>query len=196
MKHFNVKSPMRVQILLSYYNRIIPITSALDTFDSTYKQDVSILRTSIPMSSMSRLSGFRSVTSYKLQATSIIIAVCIYRLVMISIDLSETAHFVHWNSEKMSETNCFSDKIFLRFFLRLDFVSDFDSDCIPQLYFLHNHFMLSCIDKLSIRHQNKWRHSDHIPTVYIWSHIILIIPQQLYCNVINTPIYLTRWASV
>ena len=34
-----------------------------------------------------------------------------YRLVIISIDLSETAHFAHWISETMSET-IFSNKIF------------------------------------------------------------------------------------
>ena len=38
----------------------------------------------------------------------VVITVCVYRLVMISIDLSETAHFAHWKSETMSETN-FSD---------------------------------------------------------------------------------------
>ena len=32
------------------------------------------------------------------------IAVCIYHLVMISIDLSETARFAHWKSEITSET--------------------------------------------------------------------------------------------
>ena len=60
---------------------------------------------------------------------------CTYRLVMISIDLSETAHFAHWKSETMSETN-FSDNflfqqivfptenLFLRIFLGLNFVTD------------------------------------------------------------------------
>ena len=62
-----------------------------------------------------------------------VIAVCIYRLVMISINLSETANCAHWKSETMSETNFFltiffSDKIFLR----LNFVLDY----IPQLYFV------------------------------------------------------------
>ena len=34
----------------------------------------------------------------------IFIAECIYCLVMISIDLSKTAHFAYWKSETMSET--------------------------------------------------------------------------------------------
>ena len=41
-----------------------------------------------------------------------IIVVCIYRLVMISIDLSDTTHCVHWKSETMSETKFFSDNFF------------------------------------------------------------------------------------
>ena len=49
---------------------------------------------------------------------------------MLSIDLSETAHFVYWKSETMSETNFFSDNFFSdKFFSQqkiffLDFVSD------------------------------------------------------------------------
>ena len=41
-----------------------------------------------------------------------LIVVCtgIYRLV-ISIDLSETAHFAHWKSETMSEAKLFSDNV-------------------------------------------------------------------------------------
>ena len=47
-----------------------------------------------------------------------IIAVYTYRLVMISINLSETAHFAHWKSETTSETNFFLTIIFLiNFFL-------------------------------------------------------------------------------
>ena len=67
-----------------------------------------------------------------------LIAVCIYCLVMISIDMSETAHFVHWKSETMSEAIFFRQTIFLS-----DFVSEsifcfglnFVSDYILQLYF-------------------------------------------------------------
>ena len=63
-----------------------------------------------------------------------------YRLVMISIDLSETAHFAHWKSKTMSKTNFFltvyfSDKKYflwlfswIEFCLGLNFVSDFVSD--------------------------------------------------------------------
>ena len=95
------------------------------------------------------------------------IAAYIYRSVMISIDLSETAHFAHWKSETMYKT-IFFDKIyyltknlFLGFCLRLNFfVSDwilsstvfclwtgaclglnFVLDYIPQLYFVCNHLM-------------------------------------------------------
>ena len=41
-----------------------------------------------------------------------LIAVCKYCLVMISIDLSDTAHFVHWKSKTMSETNLFPQIFF------------------------------------------------------------------------------------
>ena len=44
------------------------------------------------------------------------IAVCIYCLVMLSIDLSETAHFAYWKSEITSETNYFFLTIFFRQF--------------------------------------------------------------------------------
>ena len=52
-------------------------------------------------------------------------AVRIYRLV-ISIDLSETAHFAHWKSKTMSETNFFNDNFFSRqnFFSEKIFFSD------------------------------------------------------------------------
>ena len=82
-----------------------------------------------------------------------LIAACIYRLVMISINLSETAHFVHWKSETTSETIFFLTNFFLNkkyfswilsrtgFCLRLNFVSDFVSDYIPQLCFVCNHFI-------------------------------------------------------
>ena len=65
-----------------------------------------------------------------------IIAVCINRLVMVSIDLSETAHFVTgYLRQHLRQiffltiffflTKFFSNKnLFLRFFLRLNFVSD------------------------------------------------------------------------
>ena len=55
---------------------------------------------------------------------------CMYRLVMIIIDLSETVHFAHWKSETTSETIFFltvffSDKKYFsqtEFCPRLDFV--------------------------------------------------------------------------
>ena len=43
-----------------------------------------------------------------------IFAVCICRLVMISIDLSKTANFAHWKSERTSGDNFFSDNFFLQ----------------------------------------------------------------------------------
>ena len=61
---------------------------------------------------------------------SVMTAICMYHLMMISINLSETAHFGHWKSG-MSETNFFPTK---NIFLRLDFVSDY----IPQLHFICN----------------------------------------------------------
>ena len=88
-----------------------------------------------------------------------IIAVCIYRLVMISIDLSETAQNVHWKSEitsntKLSPRKIFSEKNFLekkfyreKIFFRKKF-SDFVSDWILYrtefclvLYFVCNHLI-------------------------------------------------------
>ena len=83
-----------------------------------------------------------------------------YRLVMISINLSETAHFAHWKSKTTSETNFsdnFSDYIFLRFFLGLNFVSDY----ILQLYFVCNHLIIYVIskslslNKIYIHYRNK-----------------------------------------
>ena len=85
----------------------------------------------------------------------------LYCLVMISINLSETAYFVHWKSETMFETNYFltiffsNKNFFLNFFLRLnfvldwilsqtEFVLDFVSDYIPQLYFVCNH-LIQCM---------------------------------------------------
>ena len=65
-------------------------------------------------------------------------------ILMISIDLSETAHFVHWKSETTSERKIFSDNFFFLtkyIFHRLNFVSDFVSDYIPQLYFVCNHLI-------------------------------------------------------
>ena len=65
---------------------------------------------------------------------------------MISIDLSETAHFAHWKYETTSETIFYvkiffqTKNIFLRFFLGLNFVSDY----IPQLYFVCNHLLFLC----------------------------------------------------
>ena len=78
-----------------------------------------------------------------------IIAVCIYRLVMISIDLSEITHFEHCQSETKSETIFFltkiffSNKIFLGFFLGLNFVSDY----ILQLYFVCNNLIKYLVNK-------------------------------------------------
>ena len=79
---------------------------------------------------------------------------------MISIDLSETAHFAHWKSETTSEktffltiffpTKFFSDqKYFSRilsqtgFCLGLNFVSDY----IPLFYFVWNHLISTFTDK-------------------------------------------------
>ena len=56
-------------------------------------------------------------------AGPVLIAVCIHRLVMRSIDLSETAHFAHWKSKTTSDKffsdNFFTDKkiFFLDFWL-------------------------------------------------------------------------------
>ena len=61
-----------------------------------------------------------------------LIAVCMYHLVMISIVLSETAHFVHWKSERTSETI---------FFLTKNLVLNFVLDYILQLYFACNHLI-------------------------------------------------------
>ena len=89
-------------------------------------------------------------------AVQTIVRYCgIYRLVMVSIDLSETAHFAHWKSETTSETNFFVTKFFSnkKFFFSY-FVSDwifclglnFASDYIPQLYFVFNHLLyLYCL---------------------------------------------------
>ena len=44
-------------------------------------------------------------------SSSALVARHIYRLVMMSIYLSETTHFVHWKSETMSET-ILSDNVF------------------------------------------------------------------------------------
>ena len=52
-----------------------------------------------------------------------LIAVCIYRLVMISIDLSETTQI--------------SENFFIKFFFQLNFVSNY----ITQLYFVCNHLI-------------------------------------------------------
>ena len=63
------------------------------------------------------------------------------------------AHFLHWKSETMPKTIVFQQKIFsqilsqtgfclgLTFCLGLNFVSDFISDYIPQLYFVCNHLI-------------------------------------------------------
>ena len=47
----------------------------------------------------------------QIKCMHLIIAVCMYRLVMVSIDLSETAHFAHWKSETtFFLTNFFPNK--------------------------------------------------------------------------------------
>ena len=58
--------------------------------------------------------------------TNEIIAVFMYRLVMINIDLSQTAHFAHWKSDTTTETNFyltifFSNKFFFQFFSQTGF---------------------------------------------------------------------------
>ena len=51
-----------------------------------------------------KLFGTIYPKEYDFQKIAQIIRVCIYRLVVISIDLSETVHFAHWKSETISET--------------------------------------------------------------------------------------------
>ena len=50
----------------------------------------------------------------------IFIAMCIYRLVTVNIDLSETAQKAHWKSETTSKTIFFSDNLFFptKFYFR------------------------------------------------------------------------------
>ena len=54
-----------------------------------------------------------------------LVAVCIYSLVIISIDLSETGHFAYCQSKTKSEANFFSNKIFPLKNFFLGFVMDF-----------------------------------------------------------------------
>ena len=75
----------------------------------------------------------------------------IYRLVMISIDLSETTHFVHWKSETTSKTILFGQfffqqKFFCQIFSQTEFCLElnFVLDYIPQLYFVCNHLIVLC----------------------------------------------------
>ena len=88
-----------------------------------------------------------------------ITAVCIHRLVMVSIDLSETTQ-----PKTKSETILFSDKIFFLtkkmsltgYCLVLNFVSDLVSNYIPQLYFVCNHLMFEIV---GIRYVEKFKRS-------------------------------------
>ena len=97
-----------------------------------------------------------------------IIAVCIYRLVMRSIDLSETAHFAHWKSGTTSKTIFFLTKkiFFSDFFLRLNFVSDY----IPQLYFVCNHLIF---------HKPQPSPKSCRPSTFTVSHIIFQTSSQM-----------------
>ena len=110
------------------------------------------------------LSNFQNTKKYATE----FIAVCMYSLVMISIESSETTHFERWKSDTISKTFFFwtffffPDKIFFptkiiflgffclgldffetEFCLRLDLVSDY----IPQLYFVCNHFNSQDVEK-------------------------------------------------
>ena len=72
-----------------------------------------------------------------------------YHLVMICIDLSETAHFAHWKSEITSKTIFFltiffpTKKYFSQIFSQTEFCLglDFVADYTPQLYFVCNHLI-------------------------------------------------------
>ena len=105
---------------------------------------------------LSQIKAIIQTTDWELSAQKMNLVYCglLCCLVMISIDLSQTSHFAHWKYKTMSETNFFSDnfyfdnfffnkKSFSRtgFCLRLNFVSDFVSDYIQQLYFGCNYLI-------------------------------------------------------
>ena len=72
---------------------------------------------------------------------------------MISIDLSETAHFAHWKSETF-ETNFFPRQ--KNFFL--DFVPDY----IPQLYFVCNHLIRNIVQHcVRVYSSQQFEHTEH-----------------------------------
>ena len=71
------------------------------------------------------------------------VLIVVSRLVMISIDLSDTAHFDYCQYETKSEEIFFLTKKISRIFSRTKFCPelDFVSDYTPQLYLVCNHLI-------------------------------------------------------
>ena len=97
---------------------------------------------------------------HQLAAQASCFMVFFFCIVMINIDLSETAQKAHWKSERIYETIFFVTKIFSKNFFpdktyfswtefcrRLDFVSNFFSDYRLQLYFICKHFITYVMNK-------------------------------------------------
>ena len=95
-------------------------------------------------------------------------------------------------SETKSETNFFfrqnffSTKSFLIFFLGLNFVSDFVSDYIPQLYFTFNHLIITCVTlllKLSEKFHFGQSIRDKTTSLYVqWWRVVAMVFLLLTCR--------------